>query len=186
MVICKPKFYRLVCRLGLDCAICRPNLCRRSLRLCNFLFLTNVVVWYGIPEPIRPLTPAQWYEPWPWPLVRGRAPGPLSHGPRPRAAILDLRHVGPAILAQTPRGTIRALLGHLHPKQECDCLGIHVSAAQYSLREYRCQTSFRRWKPVPMPLLPLPTKHPLRHNGIGPAFPLIIRNNHDTPTDLTL
>ena len=37
-----------------------------------------------------------------------------------------------------------------------------------------------------MPLLPLLTKHPLRHNGIGPPFSLIIRNNHGIPTDLTL
>ena len=64
--------------------------------------------------------------------------------------------------------------------------GYHVSAVQYDLGEYRRQTSFRRWELVLMPLLPLPTKHPLKHNGIGPPFPLIIRNNHDTPTDLTL
>ena len=64
--------------------------------------------------------------------------------------------------------------------------GYHVSVVQYDLREYRRRTFFRRWELVPMPLLPLLMKHPFRHNGSGPPFPLIIRNNHDTPTDLTL
>ena len=57
-------------------------------------------------------------------LVRARGPSSLSQRPRPHAAILDLRHVGPIILAQTPRGVIRALPGQLHPRQERDCSGI--------------------------------------------------------------
>ena len=51
--------------------------------------------------PFGPLTLALWYNPWLRPLVQGRAPGLLSHGPRPRAAMLDLRHIEPVILAQT-------------------------------------------------------------------------------------
>ena len=54
----------------------------------------------------------------------GQGPSSLSQRPKPHAAILDLRHVGPIILAQTPRGVIRALPGQLRPRQERDCSGI--------------------------------------------------------------
>ena len=37
-----------------------------------------------------------------------------------------------------------------------------------------------------MPLPPRPPKQPLKHDGIGPSFPLIIRDNHGIPTNLAL
>ena len=64
----------------------------------TFIIPLIIIVRYGIPVPFGPLTPTLWYGPWPRPLVRGRALGPLSHGPRPRAAMLDLRHIGPVNL----------------------------------------------------------------------------------------
>ena len=69
------------------------------LYLIRFQILVMVNVRYEIPKPFGPLTLALWYSPWLRPLVQGRAPGLLRHGPRPRAAMLDLRHIEPVILA---------------------------------------------------------------------------------------
>ena len=61
----------------------------------------------------------------PSPMVQTLALTPCTgQGPRPHAAILDLRHVKPIILAQTPRGAIRALPSQLRPKRERDYSGI--------------------------------------------------------------
>ena len=59
--------------------------------------------------------------------------------------------------------------------------------ARYCLGEYHCQTALLRQELVPMPLLPhpLPTKHPLKNDGIRPPFPLIIQSNHDRPLILS-
>ena len=85
-----------------------------------------------------------------------------------------------------PWGTIRASPDQLHLGQECDCSRVPCLGCRYCLREYHCRTTFWRWEPVPMPLLPLPMEHPLKNDRIGPLFPLIIRNNHNTSTYLKL
>ena len=62
----------------------------------------------------------------------------------------------------------------------------HVSAARYCLGECRYRTVFLKWEPVPMPLLPLPTEHPLKDDGIGLPFALVRGSNHNTSTYLSL
>ena len=94
------------------------------LYLIRFQILVMVNVRYEIPKPFGPLTLALWYGPWPRPLVQGRALGRLCHGPRSRAVILDPRHIGPIMLAQTPRGAIWALPGQLCLEREHNCSGV--------------------------------------------------------------
>ena len=64
--------------------------------------------------------------------------------------------------------------------------GYYILVARYCLGEYRCQTSLLGWELVPKPLFPLPTKYPLKGNGIGPPCPLIILSNHNPSTNLEL
>ena len=61
---------------------------------------TITLVQYRILMPFGPLTSSLWHGPWPRPLVWARVLSPLSHGPRPHATMLDLRHIGLVILAQ--------------------------------------------------------------------------------------
>ena len=64
--------------------------------------------------------------------------------------------------------------------------GCYISTTWYCLREYHCRTSLLGWEPIPKPLLLLPTRHPLKSNGIGPPCPLIILSNHNPSTNLEL
>ena len=81
---------------------------------------------------------------------------------------------------------IRASPDQMQLGRECDCSGYHILATRHCLGEYRYRTTFWRWEPVPMLLLPLPMEHPLRKDGIGPPFPLMIRTNHENSTYLKL
>ena len=115
-----------------------PNTCKIDVEI--------LFVRYRILEPFGPLTPAQWYNPWPRPLVRGRASGLLSHGPRSRATMLDPRHVGPVILAQTRLGVQSGpCLVNYVSDGNVIAREYHISAVRYSFGEYRCRTAFRRW-----------------------------------------
>ena len=79
-------------------------------------------------------------------------------------------------------------LGKLFPKK-----GSHYSVVQ-SLgcsvvpKEYWCRAYPLRWETVPMPLLsPSPSpKHPLWSNRIGPLYPLMTEDNHNSSTNFGL
>ena len=51
--------------------------------------------------------------------------------------------------------------------------GYYILATRYCPGEYHYWMSLLRWESVPKPLLLLPTKHPLKGNGIGLPCPLI-------------
>ena len=60
-----------------------------------------------------------------------------------------------------------------------------VSKARYCFGEYRCWIAFWRQEPLSMPLPLFPTEHPLRTDGIGPAFTQgRSGSNHNTSTYL--
>ena len=93
-------------------------------------------------------------------------------GPRPTEAI------GPGLI---PLCSIQSPLGmqfysvYLTIHYQRLAQSTHLGRERYCLRMLHlgCQTSLLGWEPIPKPLLPLLTKHPLKNNGIGPPSPLI-------------
>ena len=94
-------------------------------------------------------------------------------------------------LIQSPKTVIKPLWGD---RQRWDLAWLGNAIFQegesldawYYLEEDRCWTSLLGWELVPRPLLPFPTKQPLRDNGIGPSLALIEGSNHNASTYLKL
>ena len=109
-------------------------------------------------------------------LGLGLQPDNMAHTvpkSRPQAT---LKHIGQMIFISTYHTTSPGS----HPMNRFPNKGATaqvycLSGARQCLKEYHCQANLLRWEAIPMPLLPLPPKHPLSNNNIGPPIPLTTR-----------